>query len=806
MSLYSLMPESMADATSLLALKSNRDLLRVAETIEIGTVQVPLLGSSSIWVEDSLAGSASLRLVQAIMHQALVETAPGQLEIIVFDDALSGLAAPFRPLNGGGEKLLYVLHDEQDFKATLRDLRDHVQAVKSLMQGETANLVEYRRKIDYPVEGYKLVVISTDISFLDEATQTQLAMLVKAAPVAGVSFVIHSMTMDANPYVVALCDQLAVQESGIIDRVGEDPIRGWYPPRPPQLIEVSERIANELATTTMPPISFTEVQEVGHQDQRKSENGVSFAIGKYGRETVEITLGDELNQRHNMLVTGAVGQGKSNLIKVIIHSLCQRYSPRELELYLLDLKEGVTLQPFFNEVTGQYLPHARVLGLDADREFGHSVLLQLHDIYRERLRLFKAAKVENIRQYRRISSERTMPRIVVVVDEFQLMFAERDRMSDETAALLVRGVRLFRACGIHIILASQTIGGNASLMGASGEGLFAQVPVRIALKNSVNESRATLGDRNDAAAHLRAREAIVNEDYGDLSANRKTRIAAADEPLLTQLRTRWWEQERGATSPPYVFQGEKARSLATESVRLRELRRRGERSLLLGSRIGVDALPLEVPFGRDVGRNVAVVGSGDAIPAIESMLLSLAFQAPDTRFMLLDLLDRGTTPSAAAQGVADDMSRLGAEVRIIGRDATAGVLTELSCGLTDRHTEDDMIVVGLGLDRCRQMPMEFQDIVKIGPSVGVHVIGWWLKLESFREHVGYGGESSFDVRLALRLDAQSAKQLMADPLLDWRPADNRALAWDSAELPEPLRIIPYTVVDEAVISVLKLGV
>ncbi|MDR0417523.1 MAG: hypothetical protein LBH76_09500 [Propionibacteriaceae bacterium] len=54
----------------------------------------------------------------------------------------------------------------------------------------------------------------------------------------------------------------------------------------------------------------------------------------------------------------------------------------------------------------------------------------------------------------------------------------------------------------------------------------------MALKNSLAESHATLGDKNDAAAHLRAREAIVNQDYGDVAANRKTSIAFADEAAL----------------------------------------------------------------------------------------------------------------------------------------------------------------------------------------------------------------------------------------------------------------------------------
>lgn len=771
-------------------------LLRAAENVDLGLAQMPLLGAANLWIEDSLDG-VSIRLTQSVVQQALAKTAAGQLEVVVFDDALSGLAAPFSSLNSGGEKILHVLHDEQDFKTTLRQLRDHVQAVKNVMRGETANLVEFRREIDYPVEGYKLVVVSTDLSFLDDASQTQLGILLRAGPVAGVSFLIHSMTLDVNPYVLAMCDQVAVKQ-GILVRDGQS-IRGWLPSTPTELIATSQQVTRTLAGSAMAPIALSEVQDLYDPWRHTSENGVTFAIGKYGREAVEVTLGDELNQRHNLLITGAVGQGKSNLLSVIIHSLCQRYAPRELELYLLDFKEGVTLQPFFDERSGQYLPHARVLGLDADREFGHSVLLRLHAIYRDRMKLFKAAGVQNIRQYRQLRSETEMPRILVVIDEFQMMFADRDRVSDEIADLLVRGVRLFRACGIHVILASQTIGGNMSLMGAAGEGLFAQVPVRVALKNSLVESRATLGDRNDAAVHLRAREAIVNEDYGDFSANKKTTIAFADEKLLAPLRACWWHDSKESTAPPYVFFGERRRSITTDVARLRELRG-GPLTLLLGSRIEVDAHPLEVPFGRDVGRNVAVIGSGDAVPVVEHLALSLAFQAPRTRFVVIDFLDGHPAWETSRDIFLGLMGGIGAQVDLIGKKEMAVFLTDLAMSLADRDEETELVIVGLGLDRCRTISLEFQEIIKTGPSTGVHVIGWWLKYDSFREQVGYGGESFFDIRIALKLDSQSAKQLMNDPLLEWRATENRALVWDATEMPAPLRVIPYTVLDDEILG------
>lgn len=771
-------------------------LLRVADSIRLGSAIVPLLGQANIWVEDSLANDASIRLTQSIICEALEGTAPGQLEVTVFDSDLTGLAAPFWPLNSGGEKILHILNDEQQFKSTLRFLRDHVQGVKNVMQGKDRDLATFRRRVDYPVEGYKLIVISTDFSFLDERTQIDLSVLLKSAPAAGVSFLIHSMTLGASPAVIAMCDHMTMKRAAI-ERDGDDTVSDWQACSPDQLIGMSQTIARSLASTEMDPLEFAEVQPLESGWDNSSHNGVTFSLGKYGSQTVEITLGDELNQRHNMLVTGAVGQGKSNLISVIIHSLCQRYSPEELQLYLLDFKEGITLQPFFNSDTGEYLPHARVLGLEADREFGLSVLRNLFDIYKSRMKTFKAAGVQNIRQFRASGHKDNMPRIVVIIDEFQMMFAERDKISDEIADLLVRGVRLYRASGIHIILASQTIGGNMALMGSAGDGLFGQVPVRVALKNSLAESRATLSDKNDAAAHLRAREAIVNDDYGDVSANRKTSIAFADERVLAPLRLTWWQQARSTTEPPYVFVGERRRSLTDDLAALAALPARATSVPLafLGSRIEVDARPLALPFGRDIGRNIGLFGQGEAVIEIESIVLSLALQRPATRFVVLDCLDDVPSWDTTKEVFAAMLAQAGCTIATVPKDNVAAVINQVADGLTTHQHATDTVLIGLGLDRIRMMPAEFQDIVKTGPVSGVHVIGWWLKIDSFREHVGYGGDAFFDIRLALRLDGQSAKQLVADPLLEWKPAGNRMLAWDSTELTEAIRVIPYSMLD-----------
>lgn len=771
-------------------------LLDVAESIPLGSATLDLLGRANVWIEDSLEGRSSIGLTQWMMQEALRRTCPGQLELIVFDDALSGLSAPFEPVNSGGERLLQVLNDQQSFKTVLAYLRDHVQGVNNVMQGRSASLAAFRQAVDYPVESFKLIVLSTDVSTLDDDTQNQLAVLLKAGPKAGVTFLIHSMTLGANPFLVAMCDRYRIKQGEIRTEDDRVPAQGWRPPSADELITTARSVAAALTTAEMAPIRFHDVQPPTGSWSGSSVDGITFAVGRYGLSTVEITLGDELNQRHNMLVTGAVGQGKSNLISVIIHSLCHRYSPREIEFCLLDFKEGVTLQAFHNDASGEYLPHARVLGLEADREFGLSVFRDLFAIYKDRMRTFKAAGVQNIKKYREAHPGVVLPRIIVIVDEFQMMFAERDRISDEIADLLVKGVRLFRACGIHVILASQTIGGNLSLMGSAGEGLFGQVPIRVALKNSLSESHATLGPRNDAATHLRAREAIVNLDYGDPSTNRKTSIAWADESVLAPLRHSWWDAARSRTSAPYVFLGERRRSLDDDAQLLRELVGGTTPTALLGARIEVGSRPLALPLSRDLGRNIALLGPGDAVTELESIALSLAAQGRSRgcRFVVLDLLGAEELWQETRDAFVGALTGLGIGVQVIPRSGVAECIRSLASTATaSEATNETTYVLGLGMDRCRDMPTEFQDLCRIGPASGVHTLGWWLKPDSFQDQVGYGGAAYFDIKVALRLDTQSVRQFMNDPLLEWKPAENRMLVWDSAEMAAPARVIPYTV-------------
>src|SRR6185312_9446535 len=104
---------------------------------------------------------------------------------------------------------------------------------------------------------------------------------------------------------------------------------------------------------------------------------------------------------------------KTNLLHVLITNLALTYSPDELELYLIDFK---TVGFAFYAM--HQLPHARVIATQSEREFGLSVLKRLEDLREERKNIFYQ-RADDILQYREKYPQERMPRILLIIDEFQ---------------------------------------------------------------------------------------------------------------------------------------------------------------------------------------------------------------------------------------------------------------------------------------------------------------------------------------------------------------------------------------------------
>ena len=102
-----------------------------------------------------------------------------------------------------------------------------------------------------------------------------------------------------------------------------------------------------------------------------SRAGVDVPLGRAGATKLQhLRLGNGTSQ--HVLISGKTGSGKSTLLHVLITNLALRYSPDEVELYLIDFKKGVEFKAY-----APNLPHARVIAIESEREFGLSVLQRL---------------------------------------------------------------------------------------------------------------------------------------------------------------------------------------------------------------------------------------------------------------------------------------------------------------------------------------------------------------------------------------------------------------------------------------------
>ncbi len=206
--------------------------------------------------------------------------------------------------------------------------------------------------------------------------------------------------------------------------------------------------------------------------------------------------------QNHALICGHSGSGKSNSLHVLIQNLAFYYAPNEAQLFLLDYKEGVEFNAYADPAI---LEHARLMSVASSVGFGVSFLSWLDKETKKRGELFKQSGVKDLSDYRKHGE---MPRLIVVIDEFQVLFSDSSNKEKERVeAYLTNILKKDRSYGVHLILATQTMRGadiNKSLM--------AQIANRIALPIDAEDSQSILS--NDVACELVRPEGIFNNNGG----------------------------------------------------------------------------------------------------------------------------------------------------------------------------------------------------------------------------------------------------------------------------------------------------
>ena len=504
-------------------------------------------------------------------------------------------------------------------------------------------------------------------------------------------------------------------------------------------------------------------------------DGLGTVVGHDGETPLVLRFND---LTPHWMVGGRSGAGKTAFLINVLYGLGARYGPDEMALYLLDFKEGVSFAEFVpTQRDRTWLPHARAVGVESDREYGLAVLRELDAEMTRRSVAYKRAGVTRFAELRAIAAEegrtKPLPRILCVIDEFQVLLAGNDPTATEAVGLLESLARKGRSYGIHLVLASQTVLGVEALY-TKRDSIFGQFPVRIALPGGGDVLEPT----NDSAAGLPLGTAVVNTAGGLGGPRGATRghervvrfpDPHADRAVLSELRHKLWGARDPEAVPPRIFAGYAHQHLADDPTYRTALAGRGARpAALVGRVIDVNLSTAAFPLDASPGRHLAIFGSQAAgSEVLDAAARSVAaFHPPHSvRFVIASLVAEG---DVLARDLAAELAHW-QEVALV--DA-AGLAAEL-----DVDRPGYRVVFGMDAASAGSLP-GLRRLLREGPSRGVHLLSWWRGLRRFNEETG-GSAGREDVAGLLFLNvAQSDVSLMLGRPVDWQPRPNRALLHD----------------------------
>ena len=346
-------------------------------------------------------------------------------------------------------------------------------------------------------------------------------------------------------------------------------------------------------------------------------DNITIPIGRKGANgLVNFTIGGDTADYFAM-IGGRPGYGKTVLLHDIICNGSIIYSPQELEFYLIDCTNGTGFKPY------EHLPHARFVSITKQREYADSAIDHLiNEMYR-RAELFKAAgestgtAIEKIEKFRS-ATRLDLPRILVIIDEFQVLLEKKDRLSNKIRGALEKIIREGRKYGISIVFCTQSYR-NIDLD-------TELITLRIAFNLKELDSLKVLGAGNDSAAHLTKKgEAILNNKNGEKEANINFQAAYTDKvQRYVNFCVERWAELNVDKPKRYVFDGKPNSDLGSNTRFIESLTEQTLNPDYIITYLGVPMFIREahsyVSFRKAIGSNLLICGT-DIKAALSTMAI-----------------------------------------------------------------------------------------------------------------------------------------------------------------------------------------
>ena len=731
--------------------------------------------------------------LNAMTMQLFMTNVAGKVRFTFISPSDAGEAfASFMRFADVDERLVdtHVWGNSQRIEERLDVLLDRAQTInQDYLRGQYADILEYNQAAGKNAEPLQFLMVVDFPRGFTQAALEKLENIMSNGPKNGIYTILAGEvgeldgSNDANdPRYNAVLQRIVQHlsryryENGMlcVPLRPSSAIRAGHPHANPQVqylpLQLPEnRVELDDAIETMKKavynadrvtITYDDVTSgLTHQPDRwfrySDEKGISvpFALSGANKVLSLELASDALSPKYHTLVTGMIGSGKSTLLHTLIMGLLMKYSPEDVQIYLMDFKDGVE----FKVYTEYNLKNFRAISIDTEPEFGLAVLKKIEAEMQARNNIFKQEGCRGLEGYRREMAEKGnphhgMPRTILIIDEFQEAFGRSDDpVMSEAAEIIKRLTLVGRAPAIYLIMATQDIKNAAALP----ETVYNQFETRIALKSSPDSARIILPDNPmaDQLINLDKGVAIFNASAGNKDHNVQCRIAFCSEDeqraLLEQIA-----QKQAAAG----FQVTGGTRLLLSSIQddrsnpLSHFEESGEidqNDMSLGYRLFVgEPLSLENNFHPQLlscrGKNLLLTGNDQ-----QRARITTAFIMGSLLYEMLRQQDTSTEPAITLFDLSSDAPQddmFGQLVRSLPEKIRVYHAGDVLDGLDMLEKELPVgrrqFVVFFGLNRARrlliqpdaytQAPREkFVSLLQRGPENNMSFIVWANSAENF---------------------------------------------------------------------------
>lgn len=637
------------------------------------------------------AEKAQGRLNQLIVDMLL--SLPGKGFNLHFVDLAFSAQASFLTRNLDEKiygKLISSPNEWNHLKDTLRE-----KMVKSLE--EYGDVVKYNESKNKVVVPYDVVVITDYQKCLND--MRDLDPLYENGHKGGIYFVLMNNVDFKNDRdidsLLAMTNSYQVLDANDYGKYTKDAIIHCTPILDnPILAKACFNYINEGAEQPQMEAASVDYGEMTSGVFEKIDKAMVIPVGSSEQgELVDFTL-DTVSHIHCFII-GQSGTGKSVFLHDVILGAMSKYSPEELELYLMDFKiGGVEFNRYKNE------KHVKALLVDnSDIQITLEILRDISNKMRERGKLLRASGVSNIVEYNQVNPDKKMPRIVFIADECHVMFptmnSKEAKLYREISEILSKIAKEGRSQGVHLVLATQTIA-------------QAEIPSEVInnisdfylLKCVSGDSERLVPGSSETTSQLKTGQ-VLHHDIDKDVVFKSTYLPTSEAfELIKKInaKTAVYQNEQ------FYFVGSQIFNIDDEVKS--QITPRGNAAIAFGRSIDTKMEPVIIPLRNEYADNVMLFGINDEEQVSRTTMASIKSLRISNKDVKIKVINCLPTDQKNTTKMLKDLASKG-EIELLDPSSCGAELQSIATSIKNRDAEQ-MVLYILGQERFRELRMDME--------------------------------------------------------------------------------------------------